>query len=165
MKSVQSGFFFLLFFGALWLILGALVSPVGWPLKLLATLFICALTVSLTHFALPSSAGQPTSHEQSQWVQIRGPFMIINVVQYLAIFLVVFFSIRRRRQDLIIVLSSAVVGIHFLFLAPLFGNRIYYLTAVAILAGDGLALTMPPIRRSVFASVATGAVLWVTLLL
>jgi hypothetical protein len=162
---VQSGFFFLLFFGALWLILGALVSPVGRPLKLLATLFICALTVSLTHFGLPSSAGQPTSHEQNDWVQIRGPFIIINVVQYLAIFLVVFFSIRRRRQDLILVLISAVVGIHFLFLAPLFGYRIYYLTAAAILAGDGLALTMPPIRRSVFASVATGAILWVTLLL
>src|SRR4030088_1313043 len=99
MRSVQSGFFFLLFFGALWLILGALVSPVGRPLKLLAILFICALTVSLMHFGLPSSAAEPTLHEQNEWAQIRGPFIIINVVQYLAIFLVVLFSIRRRRQD------------------------------------------------------------------
>jgi hypothetical protein len=164
-RSMLSGFWFLLFFGALWLIIGTLGSHMGRPGKLLVTLFICAITGGLAYVGLSLFAGQPTAYEQNQWAQIRGPFITINVVQYLTISLVVFFAIRRHRQDLILVLISAVVAIHFIFLAPLFTYRIYYLTAAAILAADGLAMAMPPTYRGVLASIATGGVLWGTSLL
>jgi len=156
---IAVGVTFLGGFGAVWLTGGALLA--GWAtpavLALLAAGAILLLggALLLRRRAVPD----PASAESERVGRI---FVQVNIAQYVAMALAVIGARVAGRADLIPVLISCIVALHFLPLARLFNNPVYFVTTPAIILLDLYAVLRHGHNSAPSAAVATGAVLWCT---
>ena len=100
-------------------------------------------------------------------IDVGGPAFIAYVVVFwlevIAIIVLASWAARRKRQDLIAPLVLAVVGIHFVPLAWVFGQPIFALTGMIVVAIAYLATRMPDrtAARSFWCGLLGGGVLLV----
>jgi len=156
---IAVGVIFLGGFGAVWLIGGAFLagraSPAALAMLAAGTVLLLGAAFVLRRRAVPD----PASEESERVGRI---FVQVNLAQYVAMALAVIGARIAGRPDLIPVLISCVVALHFLPLARLFGNPVYYLTTPMIILLDGLAVLRHGHQSAPAAAVATGALLWAT---
>jgi hypothetical protein len=153
------GVIFLGAFGAVWLTGGVILA--GWAkLSVLASLAAGAALLLGGAFVLRRRAvPDPASAESERVGRI---FVQVNMAQYVAMALAVIGANLAGRRDLIPVLISCIVALHFLPLARLFNNPVYFVTTPAIIMLDGLAVLRHGHQSAPAAAVATGVVLWCT---
>lgn len=157
---------FFAFFGAAWLILGALRSGHASFLFFAVVLLIAAsiFFLALRHYGVNRSAREavaetPASRRRSRW------FNIINALQWFAIFLVSNILANLHHGEWIIPAIILIVGLHFFPLARLFCYPPHYITgAVLVLIAAGYPFLAPGGPASPAGSFATGLVLWVSAL-
>ncbi|MGW8482464.1 hypothetical protein ACWGJP_04955 [Microbacterium sp. NPDC055903] len=91
-------------------------------------------------------------------------YLVVFWLEVIAIIVLAIVATRRKRQDLIPVLVLAVVGIHFLPLAWVFGQPIFFVTGVLVTAVAVLAVFLPDDKaaRSFWCGALGGAVLLVS---
>lgn len=157
-------FLILVGFGSVWLALGALTMPTHRAVRAATCLgvIVCA---ALLLAAAPTSVARAAAESDRWWAGVKNPFIAVNIAQYFAIAAVVIAGRRQRRPDLILPGISAVVGIHFLFLAQILGYPSYYLTGAAMVLADAASLALPRLWRPSAASLASGVILWASALL
>lgn len=157
--SIAAGVIFLGSFGTVWLIGGVLLTGRAMPtaLALLAAGAVLLLggALLLRRRAVPDPANADSA-------RIARVFKQVNLAQYAAMAAAIVGANLAGRPDLIPALISCVVALHFLPLAGLFGNPVYYVTTPAILLLDTLAVLHAPHESGAFAAMATGSVLWCT---
>lgn len=158
-----AGLMILNMFGVVWLVLGVTRSPLRSMSRILAAGAILLLSGALLYFSVHAMQHR---HVQAlsgaAWTRLKWGFTAVNVAQYLAIVAVIVWALNAKRRDILMALISMVIGIHFLFLAPLFHLPLYYCTGVAILLIDLQALRMREDLRNPWAAYGTGIVLWGT---
>lgn len=128
------GAMFFFAFGGAWLAFWAFsdFTP-AWPwLSAVAALtvlfFLRALQVyRFNKPALLALEGNPEAKRKSRW------FNIVNVGQWVAIFLMANVLQRQRLSAYILPTVIAIVGVHFIALAPVFKNRSHYVTGAALI--------------------------------
>jgi len=160
-RGIGFGALFFSVFGALWLT-GAAALAYGrnvsidttiWAIG--ALIFFAALRVILTN-KLPK--GDAVLEAQ---LSRRGKiFMIVNVIQYAAIFLMVHLLGSYGYSDWQIPTVMLIVGLHFFPLAKLFSNRAHVLTGAALVA---LAIIYPFAGHGPLdpvGSLGAGLILW-----
>jgi hypothetical protein len=114
---MNAGFAFLAGFGTVWLLSGLATSALRPLAKWVSAVLVIAVAAMLMGFQ-PDRPLNPPAGAANPWEHGRNRFLVINVLQYAAIAVAVTVALRRRRADLIIVSISAIVGVHFLLLAP-----------------------------------------------
>jgi len=156
---IAVGVIFLGSFGAVWLIGGVFIAGRATPavvaLLAAAALFLLGGAAWLRARATPDPASEESERTGRAFVQV-------NIAQYVAMALAVMGARLAHRPDLIPVLISGVVALHFLPLARLFGNPVYYVTTPVILLLDAVAVVRHAHESAPAAAIATGVVLWCT---
>lgn len=157
-------------FSALWLFSGLSESGCTPPLAMIvAALFLAVALVArrlVSRQLLPASAGMaarldgvgPTSRVPS-W----RAFILINVAQWVAIFVAVQVLQLLGREAWITLAVIAVVGLHFFPLGRLFGFRLHYVTGTALLGVVLLCIALAPANpQTPLAPLGTGVILWIS---
>jgi hypothetical protein len=150
---------FLTAFGTIWLLAWCRLAQIGKGPTLLA---IVALALGLASWALwRMQAAHHSGRHAGASQASRRQFRIVNVVQWAAIALLVYGLPRLGYGPWTVPAVMMVVGLHFIPLAAIFGNRAYYLTG-ALLALWALAypiLLGGPMQPA--GCMVTGLILWV----
>jgi hypothetical protein len=149
-------------FGAVWLAMG--MSAAGMPervaIALVVPIFVLiACLASAMRRRLPKLTG-PESPEKKQMMRA---FVVVNVVQWVAIFGTA--NLLRNLQlggwiVSAIVAIVLIVGAHFLPLARIFGARQHVVTGAALMLGAAIALVLPASVRDAVECVGAGLILW-----
>ncbi|GGD79252.1 DUF7010 family protein [Paenibacillus nasutitermitis] len=136
-RGTASGVFFMAFFGTLWAYTGVMGLQ-GWggvPLLLVA-----AVTIGIALFIggvslIRASRGlknQVSSADLNSRKSTRFWFNIISAAQGLAIVITIVVCNATRHPELIPLIITIIVGVHFLPLAHLFQVRLYYFTGALL---------------------------------
>jgi hypothetical protein len=157
--AVAAGVIFLAGFGTVWLYGGVFLAGRA-TLPALALLAAGAVLLLGGAFILCRRAVPDPANADS--ARIARVFKQMNLAQYAAMTVAIVGANLAGRPDLIPALISCVVALHFLPLAGLFGNPVYYVTTPAILLLDALAVLHAPHESGALAAMATGSVLWCT---
>jgi hypothetical protein len=159
----------LLFFGAVWLLVGLYTgrySP-GWlrTALLLAGLALAASIGVLTSRASHPThiAPQPKAEQTTAGRQMGSRFGLIVGVEGTAIMLVVLLLNATHHSDYIVCAIAMIVGLHFLPLASLFGAFVYYATGLlgCVIGIAGCFVPQPVLRQRVV-GLSFGLLLWTT---
>jgi len=140
-RGLGIGAVFFSIFGALWLTGASELAygrnvPLDWAIWVMgAAIFLAALRVIRAN--KPPKGDAATAAAGARRGKI---FMIVNVIQYGAIFIVSHILNRQGLGDWMIPGVMLIVGLHFLPLAKLFGYRPHYVSGAALVA---LALIYP----------------------
>ncbi len=157
--NIAGGTIFMSIFGTIWLVLAALFSGRANALVLIplaaGAILITGAGRRLRRMTAPDGASADSA-------RVWRSFMVINIAQYAAMAVAIIGANLAGRQDLIPLLISVVVALHFLPLARLFQRPVYWGTASAILLFDAYALVHAPHDTAARAAMATGSVLWAT---
>ncbi|MDP9108123.1 MAG: hypothetical protein M3N23_03515 [Pseudomonadota bacterium] len=152
-------------FGAVWLGLGLLQAGVTTAYAVLAA----AITLAVPMVAgtmLVRRARRDHPPMQTQWpANTRRTFIGINVAQWVAIFSASLLLQALGLPQWINLSIIAVVGLHFIPLARLFGYWPHYVTGMAMLIIALLVGTLAPNDpQTSLAPIASGLVLWISAL-
>ncbi|GEC08604.1 hypothetical protein SSP24_62590 [Streptomyces spinoverrucosus] len=147
-------------FGLVWWLAGT--SAVGEPLWPVAALAGCALAAGV--WRTGRGRGKPGTAPPPD---VRRRFVWVNALQWLAIAVVAFGASKAGVPELIPALVAVVVGVHFLPLATLFGQRRFHLTGallvVAGVAGAAIGLVGAPASAvQMTVGFAAAIILWGT---
>jgi hypothetical protein len=146
-------------FGAVWLAMG--MSAAGMPVRVaialvLPVFVLIACLASSVRRRLPRLAG-PESPEKKEMMRA---FVVVNVVQWVAIFGTVNLLRNLQLDGWIVSAIVLIVGAHFLPLARIFGARQHVVTGAALMLCAAVAVVLPaPVRDSV-ECVTAGLILW-----
>jgi hypothetical protein len=146
-------------FGAVWLAMG--MSAVGMPERVdialvLPVFALIACLASAVRRRLPKLAG-PESPEKKQMMRA---FVVVNVVQWVAIFGTVNLLRNFQLEGWIVSAIVLIVGAHFLPLARIFGARQHVVTGAALMVCAAVALVLPASVRDAVECVTAGLILW-----
>ncbi len=146
-------------FGAVWLAMG--MSAAGIPERVaialvLPVFVLIACLASAVRRRLPKFAG-PESPEKKQMMRA---FVVVNVVQWVAIFGTVNLLRNFQLEGWIVSAIVLIVGAHFLPLARIFGARQHVVTGAALMLCAAVALVLPASMRDAVECVSAGLILW-----
>jgi hypothetical protein len=146
-------------FGAVWLVMG--MSAAGMPervaIALVVPVFVLiASLASAVRRRVPRLAG-PESPEKKEMMRA---FVVVNVVQWVAIFGTVNLLRNLQLDGWIVSAIVLIVGAHFLPLARIFGARQHVVTGVALMLCAAVALVLPASVRDAAECVTAGLILW-----
>jgi hypothetical protein len=146
-------------FGAVWLATG--MSAAGMPVRVAIALVLpvfalIACLASAVRRRLPKLGG-PESPEKKQ---MMGAFVVVNVVQWVAIFGTVNLLRNFQLEGWIVSAIVLIVGAHFLPLARIFGARQHVVTGAALMLCAAVALVLPASVRDAVECLSAGLILW-----
>jgi hypothetical protein len=146
-------------FGAVWLAMG--MSAAGMPervaIALVTPVFVLiACLASAVRRRLPKYTG-PESLEKKQ---MMSAFVVVNVVQWVAIFGTVTLLRNLQMGGWSVSAIVLIVGAHFLPLARIFGARQHVVTGAALMLCAAVALVLPASVRDAVECVTAGLILW-----
>lgn len=150
-------------FGAVWLFLGlaALGRAPNWLYAVLAGALIAMIWASLVRLRTPAP---PISEEtRVATKRIRRQFGMVNAVQWTVIGVGTALLSQYHHQDLIVPFIVVVVALHFLPLARIFRQAIYYRGCVLLLVWVLVCYRMSFSQEVLSSAIAigTGGILWV----
>ena len=146
-------------FGAVWLTMGMFAAGMPERVAIALVLPVFALIACLgsaVRRRLPKLAG-PESPEKKQMMQA---FVVVNVVQWVAIFGTVNLLRNFQLEGWIVSAIVLIVGAHFLPLARIFGARQHVVTGAALMLCAAVALVLPASVRDAVECVSAGSILW-----
>ena len=146
-------------FGAVWLAMG--MSAAGMPERVaiamvVAIFVLIACLASAVRRRLPKIAG-PESPEKKQMMRA---FVVVNVVQWVAIVGTVNLLRNLQLEGWIVPAIVLIVGAHFLPLARIFGARQHVVTGTALMLCAAVAIVLPASVRDAVECVTAGLILW-----
>ncbi len=155
-------------FGALWIISAAeVMKKLDWRAWMAVTVFSFALCVgAVRQFQrarhLPSTS-QQSAAQKAMGLRIRRQFGMVLAFEWLPIFGAIFILNRIGRPELIVPAIALIVGLHFIPLAAIFGARLYYLTAGAMIVTtlSAFAISTQVSRQGTICA-GCGVILWIT---
>jgi hypothetical protein len=146
-------------FGAVWLAMGMFAAGMPERVAIALVLPVFALIACLgsaVRRRLPKLAG-PESPEKKQMMRA---FVVVNVVQWVAIFGTVNLLRNFQLEGWIVSAILLIVGAHFLPLARIFGARQHVVTGAALMLCAAVALVLPASVRDAVECVSAGFILW-----
>jgi hypothetical protein len=146
-------------FGAVWLAMG--MSAAGMPVRVaialvLPVFVLIACLASAVRRRVPRLAG-PESPEKKEMMRA---FVVVNVVQWVAIFGTVNLLRNLQLNGWIVSAIVLIVGAHFLPLARIFGARQHVVTGAALMLCAAVAVVLPAPVRDAVECVTAGLILW-----
>ncbi len=155
------GIILLVFLGGIWLFIGLMGLKLPWVWILLA----CSI-VSIVLLWLSTHWFRGAPHPPPQiLVRRKLGFMHINILQSAAIFLGIFSLIRLGYPQYIPGVLCAIVGFHFLALAPIFRQSEFKKTGASLLiiSGLGVLATLLGSDKPIsLIAIPAGLALWIT---
>ena len=148
-------------FGAVWLALGMTSAGVPRSVALAAVIPVVALIAFLGSAArrrLPKLAGVETPEKR----QMMRAFLVVNVVEWLAIFGVVNLLHHFHLDAWIVASVVLIVGAHFLPLARIFHAPEHLKTGMAMMLCAAIAVVLPVSVRDTVECVSAGLILWIS---
>lgn len=162
-RAAATGTLVLALFGAAWLFIGlaALGNTPYWLYLALAMAPVAMIWASVVRLRRPA----PPMSEETKAIskRIRRQFGIVNAVQWTGIGVGIAILSQYGRQDLIVPFIVVVVALHFLPLARIFREPMYYYSSFVLLAWV-LGCYWLPFSRQVLPpviAIGTGGILWV----
>jgi hypothetical protein len=146
-------------FGAVWVAMGMSVAgmPVRVAIALVLPVFVLiACLASAVRRRVPRLAGP----ESPQKKEMMRAFVVVNVVQWVAIFGTVNLLRNLQLDRWIVSAIVLIVGAHFLPLARIFGARQHVVTGAALMLCAAVAVVMPAPVRDAVECVSAGIILW-----
>lgn len=162
-RGAAVGTLFMTGFGAVWLFLGlaALGRAPDWLYAVLTGAPIAMIWASVVRLRKPG----PPINEETRVItkRIRRQFGIVNAVQWTVIGVGIAVLSQYHHQDLIVPFIVVVVALHFLPLARIFRQPIYYHGCVLLLVWVLVCYWMSFSRKVLPSAIAigTGGILWV----
>ena len=148
-------------FGAAWLAIGMTGAGVPGSVALAVVVpgfvFIAGLGLAARR-GLSRQAGQETPGKR----EMMRAFIVVNVVQWVAIFGTVNLLRNFHLDGWIIPAIVLIVGAHFLPLAQIFQAPQHRMTGIALMLCAAVAVLLPGSVRDVVECVAAGMILWVS---
>jgi uncharacterized membrane protein YecN with MAPEG domain len=153
-------------FGFMWLGWG-LGALVGLPAAIwFGYLCVAAVLLAFSVTAVRRGRKMMIAHGASRsdfWQTRRKPFGIVTVLELVGCIIVVVLANVFRRQDLIAIGISLIVGLHFLPLGKIFGAASYYWVGSLIVIWDIVTITaLKSWNSTASAAIPTGVILWVS---
>ena len=152
------------FFGAVWMIEALYfvgIATHAW----VAAIWISTLAfIAWPVIRLRSFPRQPYSPgERQHWAAISKPYRIVVTIEWVLCAVAVNWLVHIQRYELIPLYIGVIVGIHFLPLAKIFMNPIYYVTGTVMTLGALAAQLIPAAHvRGIASFVVPGITLWAT---
>jgi hypothetical protein len=146
-------------FGGVWLFLGLLSAGLPWVVAAglgLSGLAGGVLVGSRLRRALPLPVTEPGPEKRrmDRW------FHVVNVVQWIAIFLAALLLRRAGQAEWIVPAVGAIVGLHFLPLARIFGSPSHRWTGLAMMGWVAACAPIASPARDAAVATGLGLILW-----
>lgn len=146
-------------FGAVWLAMGMAAAgvPVLVAMAIVAPVFsLIACLGAAVRRRLPKLSGVETPEKK----EMMRAFVVLNVVQWLAIFGTINLLRSLQLEGWIVSVIVLIVGAHFLPLARIFGARQHAVTGVALMLCAAIAVVLPASLRNTVECTSAGLILW-----
>jgi len=164
-RGAAIGTLFLAFFGSAWLFIGLASLPrqLPWLYAVLALPPLCLLGAAVGRLRVTS--GKAPEEYRGIKKRIGRQLGIVNAVQWTAIIIIAAVLSKTGRGALIVPAIVAVVALHFIPLARVFRDSLFYWVCPAMILWVVLcyqfSVSSTDIRLSAMA-IGTGAILWTT---
>lgn len=146
-------------FGALWLALGMAAANVPTLVAIAIVTPVFALIASLG-LGLRRRLPKLLHAETPEKKQMMRAFVVVNVVQWVAILGTINLLRNLRLEGWIVSAIVLIVGAHFLPLAQIFGQRQHVVTGIAMMLCAAAAIVLPTSMRDTVECVSAGLILW-----
>jgi hypothetical protein len=146
-------------FGAVWLALGMAAANVP---ALVAIAILVPVFALIAHLGLVVRRRLPKlpHAETPKKKQIMRAFVVVNVVQWVAILGTINLLRNLQLDGWIVSAIVLIVGAHFVPLARIFGSRQHVVTGAAMMLCAAAAIVLPTSRRDTVECVSAGLILW-----
>jgi hypothetical protein len=152
------------FFGAVWMFEALYFGGIATPFWLTTIGMLTVALVAWPAIQLRSLAGSSYSAaDRERWAAIAVPYWINFALEWLLCSAAAIWLTHNHRYALIPQCLGAIIGLHFLPLARMFKNPLYYWTGAAMVLGDLASLAMHAGHlRNIAANGVDGLSLWAT---
>ncbi|MBB2984781.1 hypothetical protein [Paraburkholderia tropica] len=163
-ENRASGAMFFSIFGLAWLAMWCHETYGAAPLMQTSiAIFGAALFLMSFWLRLRGRSASKNDSNASERARTRRKFMIINAVQWLAIFIVANTLVNTKHRVWVVPSVILIVGLHFIPLGTIFRHQPHYITGIALIL---LAIVYPFAAvggpTSAIGALGTGVILWLS---